>query len=58
MHRIGVEQIADHDVRPQVAQRPRAFVLVSHHRTHRSVLVQQQLGDLASYHTDADPPRR
>jgi hypothetical protein len=38
MHRIEIEQIADHNLRTHVAQRLRAFVFTSHHRTHRSCL--------------------
>jgi len=53
MHRIEIEQIADHDLRTQVAQRLRAFVFIPHHRTHRFALLQQQFGDRAPYRTDA-----
>ena len=49
MHRIEIEQIADHDLRTHVAQCLRAFVFISHHRTHRFALLQQQLGDGAPY---------
>jgi len=38
MHRIEIEQIADHDLGTHVAQRLRAFVFMSHHRTHRFAL--------------------
>ena len=53
MHRIEIEQIADHDLRTHVAQRLRAFVFISHHRTHRFALLQQQFGDRAPYRADA-----
>ena len=52
MHRVEIEQIADHDLRTHIAQRLRALVFVSHHRTHRFVLLQQQFGDRASYRAD------
>jgi hypothetical protein len=53
MHRIEIEQIADHDLRTHVAQRLRAFVFISHHRTHRFALPQQQIGDPAPHSADA-----
>jgi hypothetical protein len=53
VHRIEIEQIADHDLRTHVAQRLRAFVFISHHRTHRLALLQQQFGDRAPYRADA-----
>jgi hypothetical protein len=53
MHRIEIEQIADHDFRTHVAQCLRALVFTSHHRTHRFALPQQQLGDRAPYCADA-----
>jgi hypothetical protein len=53
VHRTEIEQITDHDVRTHVAQRLRALVFLSHHRPHRSALLQQQLGDCASYCPDA-----
>jgi hypothetical protein len=53
MQRIEVEQIADHDLRTHVAQRLRAFVFISHHRTHRFALPQQQFGDRAPYRANA-----
>jgi hypothetical protein len=53
MHRIEIEQITDHDLRTLVAQRLRAFVFSSHHRTHRFALLQQQFGDRAPYRADA-----
>jgi hypothetical protein len=56
MHRIEIEQIADHDLRTYAAQRLSAFVFISHHRTHRFALFQQQFGDGAPYR--ADPARR
>jgi len=34
-------------------QRLRAFVFISHHRTHRFALLQQQFGDRAPYRADA-----
>jgi hypothetical protein len=45
MHRIEIEQVADHDLRAHFAQRLRAFVFNSHHRTYRFALLQQQFGD-------------
>jgi len=53
MHRIEIEQIADHDLRTQIAQRLRALVFISHHRTHRFALLQQQFGNRAPYRADA-----
>jgi hypothetical protein len=53
MHGIEIEQIADHDLRTHVAQRLRASVFISHHRTHRFALLQQQFGDRAPYRADA-----
>jgi hypothetical protein len=53
MHRIEIEQIADHDLRTHVAQRLRAFVFLSHHRTDCFALLQQQFGDRGSYCADA-----
>src|SRR5580704_10712947 len=53
MHRIEIEQIADHDLRTHAAQRLRAFVFISHHRTHRFALLQEQFGDRAPYSADA-----
>jgi len=53
MHGIEIEQIADHDLRTHVAQPLRASVFISHHRTHRFALLQQQFGDRASYRPDA-----
>ncbi len=53
MHRIEIEEIADHDLRTHVAQRLRAFVFISHHRTHRFALLQQQFGDRAPYRANA-----
>jgi hypothetical protein len=47
MHRIEIKQITDHDLRTLFAQRLRAFVFGSHHRTHRFALFQQQFGDRA-----------
>jgi hypothetical protein len=41
-----VQQIADYDLRTHVAQCLRAFVVISHHRTHRFALLQQLFGDL------------
>ncbi len=58
MHRIEVKQIADHDLRTQVAQCLRAFVLISHHRTHRLAFLQQQFDDRAPYPADAARRRR
>ena len=53
MHRIEIEQIADHDLLTHVAQRLRAFVFNSHHRAHRFAVLQQQFGDRAPYRADA-----
>src|ERR1700730_10691025 len=53
MHRIEIEQIPDHDLRTHVAQCLRAFVVISHHRTHRFALLQQLFGDRPPYPTDA-----
>jgi hypothetical protein len=52
MHGIEIEQIANHDLGTHVAQRLRAFVLISHHRTHRIALLRQQPGDRAPYCAD------
>jgi len=57
MHRIEIEQ-ADHDLRTHVAQRLCAFVFISHHRTNRVALHQQQFCDRAAHRADAAPPRR
>ena len=51
--RDEIKQITDHNLRTLVAQRLRAFVFSSHHRTHRFALLQQQLGDRAPYGADA-----
>jgi len=48
MHRVEVEQVADYDLRAQVAQRLRAMVFIAHHRAHRFSLLEQHLGDGAS----------
>jgi hypothetical protein len=40
MHRVEVEQIADHNLRALLAQRLRALVFASHHRAHRFTLLQ------------------
>jgi hypothetical protein len=53
MHRIEIEQIADHDLRTHVAQCLSALVLSSHHSTHRFAVLQQQFGDRAPYRADA-----
>ncbi len=53
MHRIEIQQIADHDFRTHVAQRLSALVFVSHHRTHRFALLQQQLAGRSPYAADA-----
>jgi len=53
MHRIEIEQTADYHFRTHIAQRLRAFVFISHHRTHRFALLQQQFGDRASYSANA-----
>src|SRR5260370_1105971 len=53
MHRIEIEQIANHDLRTLVAQRLRAFVFSSHHRAHRFALLQEQFGYRASYRADS-----
>jgi hypothetical protein len=53
MHGIEIEQIANHDLRSQNAQRLRALVFSSHHRPHRFAFLQQKLGDRASYRADA-----
>jgi hypothetical protein len=53
MHRIEIEQIADHDLRTHVTQRLRAFVFTSHHRPHRFALLQQQFSDRAPYRAHA-----
>jgi hypothetical protein len=53
MHRIEIEQIADHDLRTRVAQCLRAFVFISNHRTHRFALLQQQFGERAPDPADA-----
>ena len=47
MHRIEIEQIARHDLRAGVSQCLRAFVFLSHHRTHRFALLQKQTGNRA-----------
>jgi hypothetical protein len=39
------QQIADYDLRTHVAQCLRAFVVISHHRTHRFALLQQLFGE-------------
>jgi hypothetical protein len=49
VHRIEVEQIADHDLRADVAQRLRALVFSSHHGAYRVAVLQQQPGDRAPY---------
>jgi hypothetical protein len=49
MHGVDIEQIADYDLRTDVAQRPRTFVIGSHHRTHGLTFFQQHLGDCAAY---------
>jgi hypothetical protein len=51
--RSRTSQLADHDLRTHVEQHPRAFVFISHHRTHRFALLQQQFGDHAPYSADA-----
>jgi hypothetical protein len=56
MHRIEIEQIADHDLRTHIAQRLSAFVFGSHHCTHWFPLLQQQCGDSSAYR--ADPASR
>ena len=53
MHRIEIEQTADHHLGTHIAQRLRAFVFISHHRTYRLALFQQQFGDRAPYPADA-----
>jgi hypothetical protein len=53
VHRVEVKQVADYDLSTHVAQRLRAFVFTSHHRTHSFALLQQQFGDRAPYSTDA-----
>jgi hypothetical protein len=53
MHRIEIEQIGNYDLRTHVAQRLRAFVFISHHRTHGSALLQEQFDDRAPYPADA-----
>jgi hypothetical protein len=53
MHRIEIEQIADHDLCTHIAQRLRAFVFLSHHRTHCFALFQQHFGERAAYRADA-----
>jgi hypothetical protein len=40
VHRIEIEQIANHDLRTHVAQRLRAFVFLPHHRAHGFALLQ------------------
>jgi hypothetical protein len=50
---IPVGGLADHDLRTHVAQCLRTLVFISHHRTHRFALAQQQLGDRAPYSADA-----
>jgi Epoxide hydrolase N terminus len=52
MHRIQIEQIANHDLRTHVAQRLCAFVFSSHHRTHRFAVLQQQFSDRTPYRAD------
>ncbi len=52
MHGIEIEQIADHDLRTHIAQHLRAFVFISHHRTHHFALLQQQFGNRAPYRSD------
>jgi hypothetical protein len=56
MHRIEIEQIANHDLRTHVAQRLSALVFGSHHRAHRFALLKQQFGN-GSPHS-ADTARR
>jgi hypothetical protein len=41
------------NLRTHVAQCLRAFIFISHHRTHRFALLQQLFGDRAPYPTDA-----
>jgi hypothetical protein len=41
------------DLRTHVAQHLRAFVFISHHRSHGFALLQQQFGDRAPYRADA-----
>jgi len=53
VHRIEIEQIADHDLGAHIAQRPRAVVFISDHRAHRFALLQQQFGDRAPDRADA-----
>jgi hypothetical protein len=53
VHGIEIEQIPEHDLGAHVAQRLRAFILISHHRTHRFALLQQQFGDCAPDRADA-----
>jgi hypothetical protein len=53
VHGIEIEQIADYDLRTQIAQRLRAVVFISDHRAHRFALLQQQFGDRAPYRADA-----
>jgi hypothetical protein len=56
MHRIEIEQIANHDLRTHVAQRLSALVFGSHHRTHRFALLKEQFGDGSPHR--ADPASR
>ena len=53
MHRIEIQKIANHNLGAKFAQRLRAFVFNSHHRAHGLALLQQQLGDRASYPANA-----
>jgi hypothetical protein len=50
---LEIKQIADDDLRTHVAQRLGAFVFMTHHRTHRFVLLQQDFGNPATYCTDS-----
>jgi hypothetical protein len=49
MQGVEIEQIADHDLRPHVAQRLRALVFIPDHRAHRFTLLQQHLRDRTPY---------
>src|ERR1700690_496674 len=53
VHRIEIEQIADHDLRAHVAQSLCPSVFTSYHRTHCFALLQQLFSDRAPYPTDA-----
>src|SRR5258708_40306740 len=53
MHRIEIEEIADHDLRTQVAQDLSAVVFISHHRSNRFASYQKQFGDGAAYSANA-----